>query len=93
MNLPKGRKIIFSFQEAAGKYLERQLLENARNLKAKIYQLRLHLIPFFSELPLNKISSFDVERYKKFRLDNKVRPTTVNRELAVLSHLFTKAIE
>lgn len=93
LNLPKGRKIAFLFQEAADKYLEKQKLEDAKNLKSKVYQLQLHLVPFFSDIPLNKISSFDVERYKKFRLDNKAKQTTINRELAVLSHLFTKAIE
>ncbi len=93
LNLPKGRKIVFSFKEAVEKYLEKQLAEGAKNLKSKQYQLRLHLIPFFSDTPLNKISSFDIERYKKMRVTAKVQPTTINRELAALSHLFTKALE
>src|SRR3954467_12810563 len=58
LNLPKGRKTVFSFKEAAQKYLEKQKAEGAKNLKSKIYQLNLHLIPFFNETPLNKISSF-----------------------------------
>lgn len=75
--------------------------------------LRLHLVPFFTITPLVKISTFDIERYKKKRLQeqslhggdkigrsgqngataNPVMPGTVNRELAVLSHLFSKAVE
>lgn len=93
LNLPKSRKITFSFKEAAEKYLSKQNIEGAKNIKAKQYMLKLHLIPFFNNIPLNKISSLDIERYKKFRLENKVKQTTVNRELAVISHLFTKAIE
>jgi integrase len=93
LNLPKGRKTVFSFKEAAQKYLEKQKTEGAKNLKSKNYQINLHLIPFFNETPLNKISSFDVERYKKFRLEKKVTHGTINRELAALSHLFTKALE
>jgi integrase len=93
LNLPKGRKLILNFKEAAENYLEKQIAEGAKNLKSKRCHLRLHLIPFFAETPLDKISSFDIERYKKFRIDNKITPGTVNRELAVLSHLFTKAIE
>jgi integrase len=93
LNLPKGRKIIFSFKEAAKQYLDKQKIEGAKNLKAKTYQLNLHLIPFFNEMLLNKISSFDIERYKKLRLDSKARTGTINRELAVLSHLFTKSLE
>jgi integrase len=93
LNLPKGRKVIFSFKHAAEKYLERQLAEDAKNLKVKLYKLRLHLTPFFNDTPLNKITSFDIECYKKARLTSQIKPSTINRELAVLSHLFTKAIE
>lgn len=93
LNLPKGRKITFSFTEAAQKYLEKQKAEGAKNISQKKYQLTLHLSPFFNETPLSKISSFDVERYKKFRKDAGVKPSTINRELAVLSHLLNKAIE
>ena len=63
------------------------------------------------DTPLSKMSSSDVERYKKQRLEEvalpggdkqkpkdetKLKTTskgTINRELAVLSHLFNKAIE
>lgn len=93
LNLPKGRKILFSFKEAAEKYLEKQIAEGAKNLKSKQYQLKLHLIPFFNDTPLNKISSFDIERYKKQRVTANIKLTTINRELAALSHLFTKALE
>ena len=62
-------------------------------------------------MPLSKVTSFDVERYKKQRSQEKAisggekqKPKdetklkltskgTVNRELAVLSHLFNKAVE
>ena len=62
--------------------------------------------------PLNKISGFDIERYKHQRQKEPVavrprgktivraadkitsaKPSTINRELAVLSHLFNKAVE
>lgn len=93
LNLPKGRKIVLSFKEAAETYLEKQVAEGAKNLKSKRYQLRLHLIPFFNDTPLNKVSSFDIERYEKIRTTANVQLSTINRELAALSHLFTKAIE
>jgi integrase len=44
-------------------------------------------------LPLDKISSSDIEHYKNHRLHEKASVATINRELAVLSHLFNKAIE
>lgn len=110
--LPKGRKVALSFQEAAGKYLERLKESGGKDLKAKTHRLELHLVPFFGDIPLSKISGFDIERYKRQRQQETVivkprgkkvartpeqarttTPGTINRELAVLSHLFNSAIE
>ena len=49
--------------------------------------------PFFGDKPLAKVTTFDVERYKKHRLEEKAANGTINRELAALSHLFTKAVQ
>lgn len=109
--LPKGRKIALSFKEASEKYLTKLEEEDGKDIHAKGRRLELHLVPFFGDMPLAKISSFDVERYKKQRSQEyaisggeKQRPKdttklkltgkgTINRELAVLSHLLNKAIE
>jgi hypothetical protein len=89
LNLPKGRKVRLGFRDAAQKYLERLQQEGGRDLKMKRYRLSMHLVPFFQDKPLDKITSFDVERNKKERLEQEAKPGTVNRELAALSHLFT----
>ena len=110
--LPKGRKVALSFRDAAAKYLQRLKDTGANDLQKKAMRLNLHLVPFFGDSPLSKISSFDVERYKRQRQQEvtitkprgkviqraagKAKPPvpgTINRELAVLSHLFNKAIE
>jgi integrase len=69
-----------------------------------------HRLAFFGGMPLSKISGFDIERYKKQRLEEKaqksgvsgkdatfketaVKEGAINRELAVLSHIFSNAIE
>ena len=81
-------------------------------MKMKELRLKHHLAPFFGDTPLAKISSFDIERYKRQRLQEPIivrprgkmlarnldqvsaaKPGTINRELAVLSHLFNMAIE
>lgn len=75
----------------------------------KATRLNLHLVPFFNDKPLSKISGFDVELYKRQRKEETILPRrkeaappksntltktgTINRELAVLSHMFNKAIE
>ncbi|RZI43213.1 site-specific integrase [Herbaspirillum sp. HC18] len=68
LTLPKGRKVALSFRDAATKYLTRLPLEGGKDLKMKAARLNLHLIPFFGDTPLSKISSFDIDRYKHKRL-------------------------
>lgn len=93
LNLPKGRKVVLGFAQAIGDYLDKLGEENGRHIPKKRQQVRDHLVPFFGDKPLSKVSAFDIERYKKSRLEAQASPATVNRELATLSHLFTKAVE
>ena len=108
LNLPKGRKTAFGFSDAADKYMTKLMQEGGKDLKMKRYRLSMHLMPFFGDVQLSRIHTFDVERYKKQRLEEnaqhnvlkdgtpiyrgKTKPGTINRELAALSHLFTKAL-
>jgi len=93
LNLPKGRKTILRFCRAGENYLLNLQQEGGNDLKMKRMRLNCNLIPFFKDKPLVQISSFDIERFKKKRIDSGVTPGTVNRDLAVLSHLFNKGIE
>ena len=91
LNLPEGRKVILGFRTASASYLNKLMQEGGKDLKMKQYRLAMHLNPFFKDKPLPKVSTFDIERYKKYRLESKAAPGTVNRELAALSHLYSKA--
>src|SRR5437868_4482546 len=93
LNLPQGRKIALGFQEAAEKYLEKLAEEGGKDLVMKRRRLTLHLVPFFGDSSISNINSFDIERYKKSRREEKAKEGTVNRELAALSHLLSKAVE
>lgn len=93
LNLSKGRKLQFTFAEAAKKYLAKLEEEGGKDLIAKKYRLEIHVIPFFGSMVLNKICTFDIERYKKLRQEAKAKPGTINRELSVISHLINKAID
>ncbi len=93
LNLPEGRKTPLGFREAAVRYVERLEQEDGKNIRAKRRQLAQHLVPFFGDRPLSQISSFEIERYKKERCTTGTAPATVNRELAVLSHLLNKTLE
>lgn len=92
LNLLKGRKVL-GFAQAAADYLGRIAEEGGKDFKMKAYRLSHHLVPHFRVKPLSKLTTLDIEDYKKTRLAGGAAPGSVNRELAVLSHLFTKAGE
>jgi integrase len=91
--LPKGRKVALLFCDAANQYVARLRDSGGKGVDRKERQLDMYLTPFFGSKGLSKIGSFDVERYKKARTEAGAQPATINRELAVLSHLFSKAVD
>ena len=68
LNLPAGRKSMMGFREAAETYLENLQKTGGKSIKGKSRNLELHLIPFFGNTPLNKITTILVEQYKASRL-------------------------
>ena len=108
LNLPKRRKIALTLAATAPLYLDRLQQEGGKEIHRKRQRLDQCLIPFLGEHQIGQITSFDIERYKKHRLNQPVqsrkklqpgemlpmnRPATINRELATLSHLINKAVE
>jgi len=79
LHLPKGRKIALGFREAATRYLQRLGEEGGKDLVMKRRRLNLHLVPFFSDMPLSQLSTFDIERYKKSRVGEGAKVGTVHR--------------
>ena len=93
LSLPKGRKVALSFADVGTNYIKRLKEEGGKSIDRKEQQLTQHLSPFFKETPLSKVSSSDLARYRKHRRECGASVATVNRELAVVSHLFSKAID
>jgi integrase len=108
LNLPKGRKVALTLAAAAHLYTDRLRQEGGKNIERKQLQLEQSLIPYFSNRPLSQITTFEIERYKKHRTNQPIisrkklepgethpllKPSTINRELATLSHLLNKAAE
>ncbi len=93
LKLPKRRKVAIDLSTAAEKYLERLEKEGGKDLDMKRRRLDLHILPHLGKSVLSNISPFDLERYKKTRRGEKASAGSINRELAVISHILTKAIE
>ncbi|WP_454757225.1 tyrosine-type recombinase/integrase [Cupriavidus campinensis] len=67
LDLPTGRKLAMRFDKAAAAYIERLTESGGKNIKEKTRQLRLHLVPFFGDKPIDSIVTFDVDRYRAHR--------------------------
>ena len=93
LSLPKGRKLPMSFKQAAAQYEERLEVEDGKSLAIKKRQLKQKLIPFFGDTALEEINSFQIEQFKSQCRKDELSNATVNRYLAVLSHVFNKALE
>ena len=93
LDLPEARKTPLGFREAAARYITRLEQEGGKNVKAKARQLAQHMLPFFGDRSLSHVTSSETERYKKERRAERAAHATVNRELAVLSHLLHSALE
>lgn len=93
LNLPKGRKTTLMVDKAVEQYLAKLKEEGGKDIKSKTHRLNQHVIPFFKTKSLVQLTTFDIERYKKHRLEEKAAHGTINRELAALSHMLYKAME
>lgn len=93
LSLPKGRKTHLSFEKAADEYLAKLEEGEGKNIAKKRAQLKAHLKPFFGSQRLDTITTFTIDRHRSRRKKARASDATVNRELAVVSHLFTKAVE
>lgn len=61
--------------------------------RSKRTTLSLHLIPFFGTLPLDQITTLQIEQYKAFKVQSGLSPKTVNNQLSILRKCLTTAEE
>jgi integrase len=80
-----------TLQEFSVKYLA-HINDVKQNRSAKRTKQALeHFIVFFGSNKLSEINPEDVDTYKSRRLNQGAKPATINRELAVIKHLFNIA--
>ncbi len=58
LNLPRGRKISLMFAKAAKLYLDREKKAGGKGIVTKERHLRLHLVPYFGAMRVDRISTF-----------------------------------
>lgn len=66
---------------------------NRKRVKDTIDRLKKHFYPLFKNTKLKDISAWNVEKWKTARLKSGIKPTTVNRDIAELKSVLSKAVE
>lgn len=82
---------VILFKDYVNEYMPWYENNYPSSYNAKTYQVT-SLSFLFDQIPLNKISIEDIEKYKNIR-SKTVRPATINRELSTLSAMLNKARE
>ncbi|KPF89027.1 integrase [Novosphingobium sp. AAP83] len=94
-DLPSGRKVHRTFQNAASEYLTQ--IEHhpmhGRNIGPKRRHLLERLAPYFKGQRLDQLTDFSISQYVKQRRENGAATATTNRELSSLSHFLNRAVE
>lgn len=82
-----------SVREAGRLYLEHLVATGGRDVVKKRQRLEQHLFPALGGLQLSALTQTDLRRYSTARTAAGAAPATVNRELAVVSHLLRLAAD
>ena len=80
-----------SFETLAAAYLKYLEETGGNDLKAKRERLSLHLLPHMGKLRASALTGADFKRYCATRIKEEAAPATINRELAVASHMLRVA--
>ena len=92
--LPKPKKEVPTLKEFAPRFVDGHARANRQKpsgIAAQEVLLRVHLVPFLGNKPLDAITNEDVQQLKTSMVSKS--PKTVNNALTVLSVLLKKAVE
>jgi len=90
LDIKKKPKI--TLRELISLYLKEYAKPNKRSYSTDIFRAKSILSFFTENKPASDITPLDIERFKSYRKD-RVKLSTVNREIAFLKHVYTKGVE
>ena len=93
LNLPKGRKVRLTFADAAKLYITLLRESDGCQVDSKERHLRLHLTPELGQMPLDKISTFTLEKCRKALRAKGLAPGSMNLVLSTYRHMANKLFE
>jgi integrase len=87
---PNNAKAV-TLTDAASRYLLHLEEVGGKDIAKKRQRLTTNILPKLGQMTLASLTKTDLRRYAKQRSDEGASPATINREFAVLSHLFRTA--
>ncbi|MCH8112491.1 MAG: hypothetical protein IH905_11150 [Proteobacteria bacterium] len=93
LNLPRGRKTKLTFAAAAALYMRLLKESGGKGIVKKEQHFRLHLTPELGQMPLDRISTFTLEKCRKALNAKSLMPGTVNLAFATYRHMSNKLFE
>jgi integrase len=82
LNLPRGRKLALTFDDAADLYLKKLEEIGGKDYRNNDQHLRLHLKPYFGKMRLDQISVFTLQKFQAHCRKSDISESTSNRILA-----------
>ena len=82
LSLPKARKLHLTFTAASELYLRRLKEIGGKDYVNNEQHLRLHLVPYFGKMRLDRISAFTLQKFQNHCRQKGLSDPTVNRILA-----------
>lgn len=79
-----------TFNELVVEYV--RWAERQKSFRSKVCLVK-QLAEKFGNIPLRRFNSMMLEQFQTYRLNTGNKPATVNRLIATISHMFTKAVE
>ncbi|HBU69635.1 MAG TPA: hypothetical protein DEE98_04550 [Elusimicrobia bacterium] len=90
LEVKKRSRVLFDIM--SNDYIERYSKLNKESFKKDI-STRNIMMKYFAGKYLSEITPLAIEDYRAWRIRGGVKKTTVNRDMALLKHIYTKAIE
>jgi integrase len=91
MRITKGTRAILTVAGLADDFFRDQRINQRKAVHTAELRWKLHLEPFFGQIPAKGLKSGELNRYIDQRLDDGASNATINRELSLLRRCFTLA--
>jgi len=89
-DIEKSKKI--KLKDFAEKFISTYCKANKNSWKSDVVHLK-QISSYLGDVYLNEITALKIEEFKRHRLEQGIKPATVNRALACLKTMFNKALE